>query len=102
MVVRVYTRTKSLPPEERFVAVPQMRRAAWSVPTNIAEGNAKRGRGELRRYLDCALGSLGEVDTWLAGLGDLYKLDGESVVEIEDLRRRITAGIFAVLRRGRQ
>lgn len=79
-----------------------MRRAAWSVPTNIAEGNAKRGRGELRRYLDCALGSLGEVDTWLAGLGDLYKLDGESVVEIEDLRRRITAGIFAVLRRGRQ
>jgi four helix bundle protein len=99
LVKQVYLLTKQLPQEERFVAVPQVRRAAWSIPANIAEGNAKLGNGERRRYFDCALGSLGELDTWVVGLGDLYDLDAGLVSEINQLRQRITAGIFAILKR---
>jgi four helix bundle protein len=99
LVKRVYELTRQLPPEEWFVSIPQMRRAVWSIPANIAEGNAKLGRGELRKYLDCALGSLGELDTWVTGLGDLYALNTELVREIDSLRRQITAGIVAILRR---
>lgn len=40
----VYQLTKSLPKDERFVATPQLRRAAWSIQNNIAEGNARLGR----------------------------------------------------------
>jgi len=45
LVGEIYALTRELPAEERFVAVAQLRRAAWSVSNNIAEGNARRGRG---------------------------------------------------------
>jgi four helix bundle protein len=64
----VYVRTHELPADERWGLVSQMRRAAVSVASNIAEG-ASRGRGtEFRRYLIVARGSLIELDPqlWLA------------------------------------
>jgi four helix bundle protein len=64
----VYVLTCELPDAERWGLVSQMRRAAVSVASNIAEG-ASRGRGvEFRRYLTIARGSLIELDTqlWLA------------------------------------
>jgi four helix bundle protein len=61
LVVEICAFTRDLPVDERYVAVPQRRRAAWSVPNNIAEGNARRGRPQLLQFLNCALGSLGEI-----------------------------------------
>ena len=60
LAVEVYLTTKQkFPPEERFGLTSQMRRAAYSASTNIAEGVCKRGQREFRRYLDIAIGSLG-------------------------------------------
>jgi four helix bundle protein len=98
LVVAVYALTRLLPPEERFVTVTQLRRAAWSVVNNIAEGNAKLGARELRRFLDIALGSLAELDSMLVVLGDLYQLDEETRTRINTLRIDITGKIFALLR----
>jgi four helix bundle protein len=64
----VYILTADMPADERFGLVAQMRRAAVSVASNIAQG-ASRGRGvEFRRFLVIARGSLVELDTqlWLA------------------------------------
>ena len=72
LLKEVYRLTRALPVEERYVASSQIRRAAWSVSNNIAEGNAKRGRPEMRRFLDIAIGSLAEVDSMVAGLTSLY------------------------------
>jgi four helix bundle protein len=58
LALEVYAITERWPANERFGLTAQVRRAALSAPTNIAEGSAKRGSRELRRYLDIALGSL--------------------------------------------
>jgi four helix bundle protein len=70
-----------------FGMAAQARRAATSVPINIAEGAAKRGRKELVRYLDIALGSLAELNVILRLACELdYMPDGETS-ELEELRQ---------------
>src|SRR5690606_14719919 len=59
----VYSATTKFPPEERFGFTSQMRRAAVSVPTNIAEGQARQGRAEFLLFLSHARGSLAELAT---------------------------------------
>ena len=61
LALRVYSLSAMWPPDERFGLTSQIRRAAVSVPTNIAEGVIKRGPKEFRRFLDIALGSQTEV-----------------------------------------
>jgi len=102
LLVVSYGITKGLPIDERYAAGIQLRRAAWSVSSNIAEGNAKKGKTERRRFFDVALGSLAEVDSLLAGLSRLYDLEPADLERVETLRHQITAGIFGMLRRGRQ
>ena len=61
----IYIVTNSFPSEEKFGLVQQMRRAAVSVPSNIAEGAARQGKKEFRNFLSVAQGSLSELDTQL-------------------------------------
>ena len=61
----VYKATQSFPKTEIFGAVSQMRRAAASVPANIAEGCARRNTAEFVHFLHVAKGSLAELDTYL-------------------------------------
>ncbi len=97
----VYTLTRALPSEEKYVAVSQMRRAVWSAHNNIAEGNAKLGYKERRRFFDIALGSLAEVDAMAVTLADLYDMEEQLLEDIDGLRANISGGLFAMLRRGR-
>ncbi|MBV9961948.1 MAG: four helix bundle protein [Parafilimonas sp.] len=65
LVKEVYRITNSFPAEEKFGITSQLRRAAVSVPTNIAEGAARRSKKEFIQFLYISEGSLSEVDTLL-------------------------------------
>ena len=65
LVELIYRASKDFPPEERFGLTSQVRRAAVSVPSNIAEGAARTGTGEFLQSLSVASGSLAEVETQL-------------------------------------
>jgi len=62
---QVYLLTNRFPSEEKFGLISQMRRAAVSVPSNIAEGQARNTTGEFVQFLSHAEGSAAELDTQL-------------------------------------
>lgn len=65
LVEIIYQLTKKFPREEMFGVTSQLRRAAVSVPTNIAEGHGKSSRADFGRFLAMSKGSLQEIDTLL-------------------------------------
>ena len=76
--------TQSFPPNERFGLTAQIRRAAVSVPSNIAEGQGRCTTGEFRQFLGHARGSLLEVQTQIfiaRNLGYLNQSQGEALFE---------------------
>ncbi len=62
LAVEVYQATARFPAQERFGLTAQLRRAAISIVTNIAEGGARRGARQLRAFLDIAYGSTRECE----------------------------------------
>ena len=87
---------------EQYGLTSQARRAAISVPANIAEGSAKRGRREFGRYLDIALGSLSELSYLLMMARDLGLLSRERWGEFDALHTetgKILWGLYAAVRR---
>ena len=89
LALRIYRMTDRWPSNERFGLTIQLRRAALSAPTNIAEGAAKRGAREFRRFLDTALGSLSEVSYLLKCSRDYGVLTREDWVAMEALRSQV-------------
>jgi four helix bundle protein len=65
LVKQVYLVTGTFPFSERFGLVSQMRRAAVSVPSNVAEGQSRRSPADFARFLYISLGSLAELETQL-------------------------------------
>jgi four helix bundle protein len=63
LVTEVYRATQKLPKEELFGLMSQIRRAAISIPSNIAEGKGRLSKGEFRQFLGNARGSLAELET---------------------------------------
>ncbi len=86
LTLAVYQVTGPWPKSEVYGLTAQVRRAAVSVEANIAEGAAKRGRPEFRRYLDISLGSLSELACLLRIASDLGYLTEADFSRIEPLR----------------
>ena len=91
----VYRLTARFPAEERYGLALQMKRAAVSIPSNIAEGQARHGTREFLQYLSHASGSLAELETQLILSADLSYCSQENssaiVTEIAELQKMLAA-----------
>jgi len=75
LALSLYRLTEGFPPSERYAFTSQLRRAAVSVPTNIAEGCKRRHSTDFARFLNMSEGSLGEMESLLMMAGDLAYAD---------------------------
>ena len=97
LVLAVYRLTRTFPVEERYGLTAQMRRAAASVPANIAEGFKRRGRPDKARLMNVAQGSLEELRYYFILARDLeYSTDGPHVEEADEVARMLNAYIAAL------
>ena len=89
LVEVIYKLTLKFPDAEKFGLTSQMRRAAVSIPSNIAEGAARKGDKELIHFLHIALGSLSELDTQYAiAIRINYAIKEESIEnQINDVKK---------------
>ena len=102
LVEAIYKATKTFPKEELYGLSSQLRRAAVSVPSNIAEGHCQNGRREFVHYISIALGSLGEAETqvMIAGrLGYLQATDSAELLALAEETGRILVGLMHSLER---
>ena len=92
----IYTLTAQFPGEEKFGLVSQMRRAAVSIPSNIAEGQARHTTGEFIQFISHAEGSVAELNTQLILATELHfcsKDDANPASELMEHLRRMLNGL---------
>lgn len=89
LAYQIYSSTKSFPKNELYGITSQLRRSALSVPTNIVEGYGRQGRGELRQFLNIALGSLAEVEYLLDFTLRLKYLNDKEYRKLRALRQEV-------------
>jgi len=101
LVKDVYRLTEKFPKDERYALTDQLRRAAVSVPSNIAEGSARRSAPDFIHFLSMARGSLAEVYTQIVLAKDLSYVEDISRFEfaMEELGLKLNALIASLTAR---
>jgi four helix bundle protein len=89
LAVAVYGATREFPKEEIYGVTSQIRRAAVSVPANIAEGSGRESKKDYLHFLYIARGSLMETQYLIHLSGRLGYIDGTSLAEVKEHSRRV-------------
>ena len=99
LVKLVYSVTEKFPRDEVWGLTSQMKRAATSVPTNIAEGCGRKSRKELAQFLNIALGSITELSTQIE-IADMlgFILDKETVTDCQSLTQKVKRQLVGLIR----
>ena len=103
LALSVYEATQCFPPDERFGLTFQLRRAAVSVPTNIAEGCGRHSERELARFITISAGSASEVEYLALLANELGYLDNDGWTRLTDEVvevRKMLAALHRALARG--
>ncbi len=98
LVISVYQTTNRFPGQEKYSLTDQIRRAAISIPSNIAEGAARQTKKEFTNYLHMAQGSLSELDTQIELARRLAYLDEETWRIFDKRMERIDKMISGLIR----
>jgi four helix bundle protein len=99
LAVECVKAAQAFPECEQTALADQLRRACYSVPLNIAEGTARKGSREYRRYLDIAWGSLAEVETALGIAREVGYLRPAEFGRLEALATETSKTLFGLMRK---
>ena len=97
LVKNVYLHTSSFPKTEAYGLAAQLRRAAVSIPSNIAEGQGRLSRKEFKHFLSLARGSLLEVETQVLIAADLNYLSSDEAHDLETRTQEVLRIINALM-----
>jgi four helix bundle protein len=98
LVLQIYDLTRSFPEAEKYSLTSQMKRAAVSVASNIAEGAARKSKKEFVQYLHMAQGSISELDTQLEIARRLKYASGDKVSSIDTLMEQTDKMLSGLIR----
>ena len=99
LVDEVYKLIKSLPKEEQYALSNQIRRAAISIPSNIAEGNARESEKDFVRFLSIAQGSNAELETQLLLCRRLGYIDSDQLSNTIALSEEVAKMLRSLIKR---
>ena len=97
LALSVYKTVESFPQYETFGLSSQMRRSAYSIPTNIAEGAGRKSNADFANFLHIALGSANEIDYQLLLAKDLGYLDEEKYQNFDKMINEIKAMLISFI-----
>jgi four helix bundle protein len=94
LVIEIYKLTNLFPVEEKFGLVSQMRRCSVSIPSNIAEGYARKNKRENAQFINISFGSATELETQIIIAKKLNLVDKKLVREIDGLLLEILKMLY--------
>jgi len=98
LAVQLYLVTKNFPKDELYSLTSQLRRAAISIPTNIAEGVGRQGKNETKQFANIALGSLAETEYLINFCKRLNLLTDGDYTKLMNLRDKVGALLWGFYR----
>jgi len=94
LTLKIYNHTLLFPNDEQYGLVSQMRRASYSIPSNIAEGCGRDTDAEFSRYLQIASGSANELEYFILLSTDLNYIDKKKAIEltedVQEIKKMLT------------
>jgi four helix bundle protein len=100
LVEKFYASSSAFPDSERFGLISQIRRAAVSIPSNIAEGAARKSDKELLQFISISLGSLAEIETqYLIAVRLKYLRDDKSLMSLINDEKQLLLGFRNYIKR---
>ena len=99
LTLKMYTLTKSFPKEETFGLISQMRRAAYSIPSNIAEGCGRNSNPDFKRFLSISAGSASELEYQLFLSHDLGFIPETLFKELEAETIQLRKMIYTLIKK---
>jgi len=97
LVLEIYKVTRAFPKEETYGLISQIRRASYSIPSNIAEGCGKKTQLDLANFLQIALGSANETEYFLLLSKDLNYIEREVHSVLEKDVNEVKAMLIALI-----
>ena len=98
IVVKIYQLTQTFPKEETYGLCDQMRRAAVSIPSNIAEGQARNTQKDFSRFLNIAQGSRAELETQIIIAEQLHYLEQQQAKQLLEQISEINLMLRSLIR----
>jgi len=95
LTLEIYKITIKFPSEEKYGLISQMRRAAYSVPSNIVEGHSRKSKKEFLQFLNIAKGSLEELKYFLILSADLNYISKQEQKQLEELTEEVSKILYS-------